>query len=352
MMKKIVLGLALVLVFAMPVFATDSGTVPIGTPTFTLGYQNSAEVVQQFLGVPALFSLAVANLQAADQGTAIVAQTLVADAAQCGPLTSIAGKNIAILNHKASFVLTPGGGTAPFPNIWARRSYPNTSANQAGASFDDPADFLTGTGVANFYQSGLAIQAPYYADSATPATNWQVFVYTNKDMLTTTQPAAGACRILDPEYATLRWFAWPDGMTAGDVVPYKEWKVNTTTGTDEFNTAPMINSATPAIIKAALIGTTGTSLPEGAAPIWVANPGGLAVGTIGFNPARNTAVNGFTIPGRSHVGLAYVAPPVTNPTRFRNQKLHMQFVAVWPAVGVSVVSGNGCAVNIYQRTDI
>jgi hypothetical protein len=149
----------------------------------------------------------------------------------------------------------------------------------------------------------------------------------------------------------MRWFSWQDDINGS---PKMTWGVRNTgeaTAT-MFNTLPLISGGTPAQIRAFLIGTAGTSLPEGTIPD---SPQASIPddGNIYYNNDRNTVVstnaNGFTISGRSQIGLAYASP--TNYACHRTEYLHMQFMAIWPTTTGVTLGAKSCTINIYRRTN-
>ena len=91
-MKKlfsILIAVAIAAACSTAALATGTGGIPVGYPVLTVGYTNGGDGLpdsttvnkgwqfKAFLGTPALFSLAQANLQTEDQGsTTVIANTL------------------------------------------------------------------------------------------------------------------------------------------------------------------------------------------------------------------------------------------------------------------------------------
>lgn len=367
-MKKIfsiVLAVAIAAACSTAALATGTGGIPVGYPVLTVGYTNGGDGLpdsttvnkgwqfKAFLGTPALFSLAQANLQTEDQGsTTVLANTL--NGSSNVSKTAVTGKTMAILNHASSFTLYPLQATSPFPSIWVKGDTVNSAT---GA--DAPTTYLSGTDANKFFQTGLAIQAPYWE-----AANyqWTVYVFSDKDLLTQTAGAATGT-IQDPNVATMRWYSWcgDDKGVATDPTgtPKRTWgyKESGASAPVMFNTLPLIaSSATAAAKKTFLTGTTGASLAPAAIP-GVAQSAIPANGVIHYNTDRNiigsTNANGFTLVGtdntkRHQIGLVYAAP--NSALCHRTEILHMQFMAVWPT-GIGVSTGSKSAdISFYQRT--
>jgi len=343
-MKKIFLVLIAAVIAvscSSAVFAAGSGDIPVGYPVLTVGYTNGAWVFNEFAGTPGMFSLALTNLQSADQTAAVVGATLMGTNTPTS-LTSVTGKSIAILNHASTYKLYPLQATSPFPSIWVKGT-----ANNPATGVGSPATWLTGTDAAKFYQTGLTVQAPYWE-----AANyqWTVYAYADKDLLTQTAgPATG--NIQDPNLATMRWYAWTDDNNG---IAKNTWGVKKPgeTSPTMFNTLPLMSGNTAAQGKAFLTGTTGASLAPSGIP-GLAQSAIPADGVIYYNTDRNTAgsanANGFVITGRSQIGLVYAAP--NTAASHRTENLHMQFIAVWPnGVGVSTTGSKSVNIGLYQRT--
>ena len=348
-MKKIFVVLALaslVAVFSSAALATGTGPINVGYPSFQIGYTSPSWQFQTFEASPAplLFAMAANNLKTADRTNAVVGQTL--NGTTTVTKTTVTNKDVAILNHIAGFTLYPNTASSPFPSIWVKGADVNPSA--------DPAVYLTGTDANKFYQQGLTIQAPYYevADY-----QWTVYVCADKDLLTQTAgPVTG--KVLDPRVSTMRWFAWADD-TNGIAKAAFGYKNPGESSPTMFNTLPIIAlAASEAQKKAFLIGTTGASLPELAAgytdPIGgVAQASIPADGVVYYNIDRNTPAsnnaNGFVITDRSQIGLVYAAP--SGPLSHRTEKLHIQFMSVWPNAPIGVAQGSKtCDISLWQRT--
>lgn len=342
-MKKILLSLAMIAMLAVPAFATGTGGITVEYPTLQAGYTANDWTFQPFLGTPALFSLALANLQTSDQTVATVANTL--NGTSTVTLTSITGKSVAVLNHATTYRLRPLQATSFFPSIWIK----GTDVNPATGA-DAPTTYLSGTDANKFYQTGLTIQAPYW-DAANY--QWTVYVYADKDVLTGTTGAATGT-ILDPRLSTMRWIAWADDNNGR---PKNMWgiKASAAAPTTMFNTLPLCSGGTPAQVKAFLIGTTGASLPPNPAQIpGVAEASIPGTNTLCYNIDRNIPAsgnaNGMAITDRSNVGLVYAAP--NDATCHRTENLHIQFQAIWPT-GVGISAGTkSCDISIYQRTTL
>jgi len=363
---SIVLAVAIAAACSTAALATGTGGIPVGYPVLTVGYTNGGDGLpdsttvnkgwqfKAFLGTPALFSLAQANLQTEDQGsTTVIANTL--NGTSSVTKTAVTGKTMAVLNHASSYTLYPLQATSPFPSIWVKGADINSAT---GA--DAPTTYLSGTDANKFFQTGLTIQAPYWEANNYP---WTVYVYADKDLLTQTAGAATGT-IQDPNVATMRWYSWcgDDKGVATDPTgtPKRTWgyKEYGASAPVMFNTLPLIaSSATAAAKKTFLTGTTGASLAPasipGVAESAIPAPGDINTPpTIHYNTNRNTAgatnANGFVITGRSKVGLVYAAP--NSALCHRTEILHMQFMAVWPT-GIGVSTGSKSAdISFYQRT--
>jgi hypothetical protein len=358
-MKKVfyvVLLLSLMVGFSGSAMATGTGDINVGYPHFEIGYITPAWQFQTFEGTPLLFSMTVNNLKTADRTNA-VAGPILNGTTSVNKLT-VTGKDVAVLNHISGFTLYPNSASSPFPSIWVKGDTVNPSP--------DPTVYLTGTDANKFYQQGLTINAPYYL---VPDYQWTVFVFADKDLLTqATGPATG--KVLDPRVATMRWFAWADDSdndismgtyygSRGVAKPAFGYKMSGQSSPTMFNILPLIPSgATEAQKKTFLSGTTGVSLPEVASG-YAAEVGGLVQaaipsdGQIYYNIDRNTPAednaNNFVIQSRSQMGLVYAAP--NNAYSHRTQKVHIQFVAVWPDAPIGVASGaKSCDISLWQRT--
>ncbi len=351
-MKKLTVILALfslIFAFSGASFATGTGDINVGFPTFQIGYMTPAWQFQTFEASPAplLFALAANNLKTADRTNAVVGATL--NGTTTVTKTPVTGKDIAILNHISGFTLYPNTASSPFPSMWIKGAAANP-----GTGADDPDTYFTGTDADKFFQQGLTIQAPYYdvADY-----QWSVYVFADKDLLTQyAAPATG--KILDPRLATMRWFAWTDD-TNGIAKKTFGYKPAGSSSTTMFNILPLIaSSATAAQKKTFLTGTSGVSTPEISAIYGAESPGVPeasipADGVIYYNTDRNSAsadnANGLQITNRSQIGLVYVAP--SGALSHRTEKLHIQFIAVWPNAPIGVAAGaKSCDINLYQRT--
>jgi len=349
-MKKIAILFTIlfsVMVVSGSALATGTGDINVGFPTLQAGYMTPAWQFQTFEGTPLLFGLTVNNLKTADRTNAVVGATL--NGTTTVAKTSVTGKDIVLLNHVAGFTIYPNTASSPFPSMWIKGANANP-----GTGADDPDTYLTGTDADKFFQQGLTIQAPYY-DVANY--QWTVYVCADKDILTQTAgPATG--KVLDPRVATMRWFAWADDSNgiAEKAFGYKDSGASSAT---MFNIMPLIAlTATEAQRKAFLIGTTGVSTPEVASG-YAAEVGGAsealipANGGIYYNTDRNTAsagnANGMQIVNRSQIGLVYAAP--SGALSHRTEKLHIQFITVWPNAPIGIATGaKSCDINIYQRT--
>lgn len=348
-MKKYFVVLALVslaVAFSSAALATDTGPILIGYPSFQVGYMNPSFQFQTFEASPAplLFAMTTTNLKTADRTNAVVGPTL--NGTTTVTKTTVTSKNLAILNHISGFTLYPNTASSPFPSIWVKGADVNPSP--------DPTVYLTGTDANKFYQQGLTIQAPYFAE---PDYQWTVYVFADKDLLTQTAgPVTGKVR--DPRVSTMRWFAWADDMN-GIAKPAFGYRNPADSSPTMFNTLPLIAAtATEAQKKAFLIGTSGVSTPEvGAgysAPVdGVVQASIPANGIIHYNIARNTPAsdnaNGFAVTGRSQLGMVYASP--VGPTSHRTENLHIQFIAVWPNAPLGVAAGSkSCDLNLWQRT--
>jgi len=350
-MKKIAILFTVlfsVMVVSGSALATGTGDITVGYPGFLAGYTSPAWQFQTFEGTPLLLNLTVNNLKTADRTNAIVGANL--NGTTSVVKTVVTGKDIAILNHVTGFTIYPNTSSSPFPSMWVKGGTANP-----GTGADDPDTYLTGTDADKFYQQGLTIQAPYYdvADY-----QWTVYVFADKDLLTQTAgPATG--KVLDPRVATMRWFAWADSDTNGIAKKAFGYKPAGASSVTFFNTLPLIaSSSTAAQKKAFLIGTTGVSTPEVAAGYSAPTDGYLeslfpADGKIYYNTTRNSAsadnANGLQIAGRDQIGLVYRAP--SGPLSHRTEKLHIQFMAVWPDAPIGIAAGaKSCDINLYQRT--
>ncbi|MFA5103572.1 MAG: hypothetical protein WC527_00100 [Candidatus Margulisiibacteriota bacterium] len=351
-MKKITILFA-ILFSAMAVsgaaLATGTGDINVGTPLFKAGYTSPTWQFQTFEGTPLLFSLTTNNLKTADRTNAVAGATL--NGTTTVAKTAVTAKDIAILNHVAGFTIYPNTASSPFPSMWIKGTETNP-----GTGADDPDTYLTGTDADKFFQQGLTIQAPYY-DVANY--QWTVYVFADKDLLTQTAgPATG--KVLDPRIATMRWYAWTDDSNgiAKKAFGYRNFGDTSPT---LFNTLPLIAStATEVQKKAFLIGTTGVSTPEVATAYGYTAPAdGYAEtafpdsGLVYYNTTRNTAsadnANGLQIVSRDQIGLVYRAP--SGALSHRTEKLHVQFIAVWPNAPIGIASGaKSCDINFYQRT--
>lgn len=349
-MKKIAILFTIlfsVVTISSSALATGSGDINVGVPVFNIGYTSPAWQFQTFEGTPLLLSLTVNNLKVADRTNAVVGATL--NGTTNVTKTSVAGKDIAILNHTSGFTIYPNSSSSPFPNIWIKGS-----ATNPGTGADDPDTYLTGTDADKFFQQGLTIQAPYYdvADY-----QWTVYVFADKDLLTQTAgPVTG--KIIDPRLATMRWFAWADNSN-GIAKKAFGYKPATASSPTMFNLLPLIASSATAVQKKAfLTGTSGVSTPEISSIYGTEVPGSSealipANGNIYYNTDRNTAAannaNGLQIQSRSQIGLVYAAP--SGALSHRTENLHIQFIAVWPDAPIGIAAGaKSCDINLYQRT--
>ncbi|MCX5749660.1 MAG: hypothetical protein NTZ10_05405 [Candidatus Saganbacteria bacterium] len=333
-------------VFIVPAMAAGSGGIPVDYPALTEGYTNGAWSFQAFAVAPAMFNLTISNLQLADQANTVFGNTL--NGTTSVVKTSIVGKTSAILNHAGTYKLFPLTASSPFPSVWVKGDAINPADGAGSPEASKPSTYLTGTDVNMFYETGLTIQAPYW-DLANY--QWTVYAYADNDVLTGTAGAATGT-VLDPRLSTMRWFSWSDDPNG---TPEKQWGYKSNGSVVLFNTLPLISGATADQIKTFLIGTAGSSVPPNDAQISGKTKVQMAANTdsaLCYNTDRNTVVasnaNGFVITARSQVGLVYVSP--ADNTCHRTEKLHMQFIAIWPT-GVGVTPGSkSCNIGIYQRT--
>ena len=348
---SVLIALVIVAACSTAVLAEGTGGIPVGYPVLTVGYTNGGDLLspqtiagwqfKAFQGTPALFTLTSANLETEDQPYAVFGATLRGQNTPTA-LTAVTSKTMAVLTHAASFTLFPTQATSPFPSVWVKGATANTATGAQA-----PTTWLSGTDANKFYETGLTVQAPYW-DVANY--QWTVYIYADKDLLTQTAGAA-AGNIQEPTAATMRWFAWADDTNGIAKATWGIRNVGDATPT-MFNTLPLIAAAAvPATVKTFLTGTTGVSLAPATAP-GIAQASIPATGVIHYNTDRNTVAvgnaNSFTITGRSQIGLVYAAP--NSAASHRTEKLHIQFLAVWPT-GVGVGAGSKAAnISLYQRT--
>ncbi|MFA5097068.1 MAG: glycosyl hydrolase [Candidatus Margulisiibacteriota bacterium] len=324
--------------------STGTGDIPIGYPVFSLGYTDPGWKFSTFESTPLLFHLGLENVSPADRPQTVVAYNL--NGSPSVTKADVTDKKMAVLNHVAGFLLTPGRTTSPFPSIWIK----GDSINPIAGS-EAPGNYLTGDGASRFYQTGLTLQAPYYDQ---PNLQWSVYVYSDKDILRQV-PGPIEGRILDPRTSTMRWFAWANDMNG---IARKQWIYKEGGNPISYNTVPIIStSATPQQTKSFLTGTSGTSVPE-------AEPGFDSIlsspeilvpdnGKLYYNSDRNIIAgdnaNGTSIVNRSQTGLVYVSP--SGAQCHRTEYLHIQFMVLWPPnVGGIVPGGKNCNIGFYQRT--
>lgn len=339
---SVLIALVIVAACSTAVLATGSGGIPVGYPVLSVGYTNGDWAFNLFAGTPALFTLTAANLATADQATAVFGATLRGQNTPTALTAVTATTKMAVLTHVSSFTLYPTQATSPFPSVWVKGDTANTATGPSA-----PTTWLSGTTANMFYESGLTIQAPYWAVANY---QWTVYVYADKDLLTQTAGAATGT-IQEPTAASMRWFAWTNDANG---IAKKTWGIKNAgdAAATMFNTLPL-TTGTDAQKKTFLTGTVAPSLAPSTAP-GAAESAIPATGVLYYNTDRNTAAannaNSFVITGRSQIGLVYAAP--NNANSHVTENLHIQFLAVWPnGVGVSAGS-KSVDIGLYQRTSL
>jgi len=211
--------------------------------------------------------------------------------------------------------------------------------------------YLKGIGAGNFVDTAMTLQAPYYFN---PDFQWRVYAYADKDIVS--QISGGPQgKILDPDMASMRWWAWADDQNG---VPGKMWTswAPYANAANSYNTIALISGATMDQKHAFLDGTSGTSLPE--LPInWPAVPDvpvsglpqdGATYYNTGRNKVSNENANGFAISGRDHSAMIYAAP--NGASSHRTDNLHTQFMIINTGFADSNNMQNlYCNINFFQQ---
>lgn len=322
-------------------------------PVLTVGYTNGNWEFRRFQGEANHLGLTYDNLEPEDAENA--AFGLCAPNGGLLQPADITGKTIAVMNPDTSSVLEIGDWVI-FPRIYVKGDTPNPLATPENTDVCNPLKYLTGEDAKFFYDTGMTLQAPYYFN---PDFQWTVYAYADRDIVS--QDYGGAeGRVVDPDMASMRWWAWADDTKGVPKNMWTVWQPNTN-APSSYNTISLISGAS---MEQKHDFFSGLALPE-TLPGWPPVPDMPEVGVprdglTYYNTERNSFDRyGFSIPDRAYSPLVYVAPFETVENQngeavgnlcHRTDNLHVQFMIINTGFAKpDNREGLYCNINFFQR---
>lgn len=300
-------------------------------PVLTVGYMNPQWEFRRFQGEAQYLGLTPGNFEPSD-AEAMAFGLCAPNGATLQP-ADITGKTMAVMNPDTSAVLGLGDWVV-FPRIYVKGNTANPLATPENTDVCNPLFYLQGDGAEYFYDTGMTLQAPYYFN---PDFQWNVYAYADKDIVSQ-MPGGPGGRVIDPDVASIRWWAWGDDEKGILPKMWASWPQGASTPT-YYNTISLISGAS---MQQKHDFFAGLSAPE-VLPGWPAVPdmpaGGIPQdGLTYYNTARNQfGRDGYSVPGRAYSSTVYVSPFETVQNNngeavgnlcHRTENLHVQFMIV------------------------